>query len=313
MTDTLIERAETARLISKPSFAEFPKAAPIHAAFRLIELRDGTQPPVGAMARRLSFGTARTREDAARLAGFEAIERYALQFSSDAPENRESLIGSDGATHVMPNHALALGAPDTNGQITSKGAAAGPSYEAAALNAVLECLEHALDPQAYAYALPAEAMPQDLTEWLAAHLRQLDIHLAQVPGIGLLIRAVCADSDGGRPTYGTAFSANLENGIWHAASEAVVSWRNMVTLDHTGVTQDGMDEEEARLFQLYRGARGDRPVSPTARFDVDGWQAPEPTLGAALNAAAEAVGQHVAVFDMTAPEIPLPVVKAVPV
>jgi len=313
MTDSLIERAETARLISKPSFAEFPDGAPIHTAFRLIKLRPGTLPPEGAMEHRVSFGTARTARDAARLAGFEAIERYALQFSSDAPDAGESLIASDGETYTAPTQSLVLGAPGSNGTITSKGAAAGPTHEAAALRAVLECLEHALDPLGYTFALPSSFLPQDLIEWLGTYLRELHIHLAEVPGIGMLFRAVCADPDGGRPTYGTAFAADLESGIWRATSEAVVSWRNMVTLDHTGVTQQGMDAEQKRLFQLYRGARADRPVAPQAKFDPNEWATPDPTLGEALTAAAKALGRPVAVFDMTAPEVPLPVVKAVPV
>ena len=313
MTDTLIERAETARLISKPSFAEFPEGAPIHAAFRLIELRDGTEPPVGAMARRVSFGTARTKAEAARLAGFEAIERYALQHWKGAPDRCESLIASDGQSHALRSDALSLGAPATNGQISSKGAAAGPSLEAAALAAALECLEHALGPDRFDAVLPASALPSDLTDWLAVYLRRLEIHLAQVPEIGVLIRAVCADEDGGRPTYGSALSADLQQGVWHAASEAVVSWRNMVTLDHTGVTTAGMDPEQLRLFRLYRGACRDRPAAPTTQFDMDAWQPANPTLGAALTAAAEALNRPIAVFDMTVPELPLPVVKAVPV
>lgn len=313
MTDTLIERAETARLISKPSFAEFPEGAPLHAAFRMIELRDGTEPPVGPMARRVSFGTAPTKAAAARLAGFEAIERYALQHWRGAPDHCESLIASDGQTHRLRRDVLSLGAPATNGQISSKGAAAGPSIEAAALSAALECLEHALGPEQFDAVLPASALPGDLTDWLAVYLRRLEVHLAPVPGVGMLIRAVCADADGGRPTYGSALSADLQRGVWHAASEAVVSWRNMVTLDHNGVTTAGMDPDQLRLFGLYRGARRDRPVPPTEQFDLDGWHSPNPTLGATLAAAAKALNNPVAVFDMTAPDLPLPVVKAVPV
>ncbi|WP_298850877.1 YcaO-like family protein [uncultured Ruegeria sp.] len=309
MTDAFIERAEAARLISRPSFADFPKDTPIHAAFRKIELRAGTQPPKGAMKHRVSFGTGCTREEAARLAGFEAIERYALQYSSDEPETRESLIASDGAIHVMPSGALALGAPCSNGKITSKGAAAGPTHEAAALWAALEFLEHALGSQEFTHLLPETALPCDLTRWLNAHLRQLSIHIHEVPGIGLLLRAVCADVDGGRPTYGTAFSADLAQGVWHAASEAVVSWRNMVMLDHNGVTEDGMDTEQTRLFRLYRGAQSDRATAPTTLFDVEGWDAPNPTLTGVLRAASKIACRPVAIFDMTAPEIPLPVVK----
>lgn len=313
MTDTLIERAETARLISKPSFAEFPKDAPIHAAFRLIELRDGALPPKGGMGHRVSFGTGRTREEAARLAGFEAIERYALQYSAEAPRTRESLIASDGASHVMPNDALALGVPGSDGKVTSKGAAAGPTHEAAALWAALECLEHALGSQGFDHLAPDTVLPHDLTQWLHVQLRQLSLHILEVPGIGLLLRAVCADADGGRPTYGSALSANLAQGVWHAASEAVVSWRNMVMLDHNGVTDHGMDAEQARLFRLYRGAQNDRPVAPTRLFDTRAWDSPNPSLTTVLTAASRALGRPVAVFDMTAPEIPLPVVKAVAV
>lgn len=313
MTDALIELAENAGLISGPSFAEFPKIAPIHTAFRMINLRNGTVPPAGAMKHRVSFGAARNRNEAARLSGFEAIERYALQYSADSPETRESLISSDGATHVLPNDALALGAPGSDGQTTSKGAAAGPTHEAAALWAALECLEHALGPRGFDQVLPETALPRDLTRWLNTYLRHLSVHVRMVSGVGLLLRAVCADADGGRPTYGTAFSTDLATGVWHAACEAVVSWRNMVTLDHTGVTDDTMNEEQARLFRLYRGARTDRPATPASSFDVDAWQSPDPTLMTVLTATANAAGRPIAIFDMTAPEIPLPVVKAVPV
>ncbi|MEM7087955.1 MAG: YcaO-like family protein [Pseudomonadota bacterium] len=313
MTDAMIARAEAERLVSQPSFAEFPANAPIHAAFRMIKLREGTRPPLGGMNTRVAFGTARTAQDAARLAGFEAIERFALQYSQRHADPRESLLASDGQTHVLPVDALCLGAPATNGKITSKGAAAGPSHEAATMRAILECLEHALGDIASTHMLSAEMLPQDLLRWLHLHLRDLQIQLNVVPEVGLLIRAVCADMDGGRPTYGTALSNQLHTGVWHAASEAVVSWRNMVMLDFNGVTQDGMAPEQKRLFQLYRGAERDRARAPSAPFDADTWHAPDPTLTTVLTAVSTALDQPVAVFDMTAPELPLPVVKAVPV
>lgn len=314
MTDTMIKRAETAKLISKPSFAKFPNDAPIHVAFRLIELRPGTQPPVGAMARRIAFGTARSAEEAARLAGFEAIERYALQFSCEASVRCESFIASDDGVHAIDRSQLALGAPETNGEVTSKGAAAGQTIDAAAISAVCECLEHALDAQdAYSHRLPAEALPKDLSTWLAGHLRQLEVHVVQADCAGLLLRAVCADLDGGRPTYGTALSADLRRGVWRAAGEAVVSWRNMVTLDHKGVTPSDMHADEARFFQLYRGARSDRPAAPEALFDHTTWRSASPVLAEVLTFAQKTLGRPIAVFEMTAPELPLPVVKAVPV
>ena len=128
MTDTFIQSAETGKLISKPSFADFPDSAPIHVAFRLIELREGTIAPPGAMKLRVAFGVADTPEQAARLSGFEAIERYALQYCSDQDQTCHSLMASDGGLHEMPRAALAIGAPDTNGSVTSKGAAAGPTH-----------------------------------------------------------------------------------------------------------------------------------------------------------------------------------------
>lgn len=314
MADTMIELAETAKVISKPSFAEFPNGAPIHAAFRLIELRPGTLSPVGAMARRVAFATASSADEAAILAGFEAIERYALQFSGEAPARCESVIASNGDTHAIDRSQLTLGAPGTNGDVTSKGAAAGQTLEAAAISAVCECIEHALDAQdAYSHRLPSAALPRDLNTWLAGHLRRLEVHVAKADCAGLLLRAVCADLDGGRPTYGTAVSADLSRGIWSAAGEAVVSWRNMVTLDHKGVTPSDMDTDEARFFKLYRGARSDRPVAPETAFDHTAWRPAPPKLGAVLALAEVILSRPVAVFDMTAPELPLPVVKAVPI
>ncbi|WP_417210460.1 YcaO-like family protein [Antarctobacter sp.] len=314
MAESLIDLAETARLISKPSFAEFPHGAPIHVAFRFLELRAGTRPPAGAMARRVAFGAARTPAQAAQISGFEAIERYALQYCDGLPDTCESLLASDGGTHMVRRDALALGAPASNGRITSKGAAAGPTAEAAALRAVLECLEHGLDDRdAYTHVLPPEVLPSDLTTWLDGNLRKLEVHVAETTGIGLLFRAVCSDRDNGRPTYGTAFSGDVRTGVWQAASEAVVSWRNMVTLDFKGNIPRAMDDHEARLFHLYRGASTDRPIRPGATFDADAWTAPSPTLAAALSAAAKVAGRTVAVFDMTAADIPLPVIKALPI
>ena len=49
-----------------------------------------------------------------------SIERYALQYSADSPETRESLISSDGATHFLPRDALALGAPGSDGMPASR-------------------------------------------------------------------------------------------------------------------------------------------------------------------------------------------------
>ncbi|WP_209080450.1 YcaO-like family protein [Shimia sp. R9_3] len=314
MTDTFIQSAETGKLVSEPSFADFPDNAPIHVAFRLIELREGTISPPGAMKRRVAFGVADTPEQAARLSGFEAIERYALQYCSDQDQTCHSLMASDGGLHEMPRAALAIGAPDTIGSVTSKGAAAGPTHADAALRAVYECLEHALDQKGeYTHRVAPDCLPQALNAWLARHLRKLDIHVQPVPDIGLLVRVVCSDFDDGRPSYGTAFDNDLEQGALSAAGEAIVSWRNMVTLEHKGVTPKDMDAEEARFFELYRGARGDRPMSPQQEFSREAWQTLPPDLNRALEYVADVLVKPVAVFDMTAADIPLPVVKAVPI
>ncbi|MBU2941079.1 YcaO-like family protein [Shimia thalassica] len=314
MSVTFIQNAETSKLISKPSFADFPDNAPIHAAFRLIELRKGTVSPPGAMARRVAFGVADTPEMAAQLSGFEAIERYALQYSADFEQTCQSLFSSDGIVHELSRGALALGAPETNGTISSKGAAAGSTLADAALRAVYECLEHALDGAGdYSHVASPECLPDSLVSWLAKHLRAFEIHVEPFPEIGLLVRVICSDFDGGRPCYGTAFAAELGQGALSAAGEAIVSWRNMVTLEHKGVTPQGMDAEETRFFELYRGARGDRPISPQTVFDVERWSPPAPEIAQTLDFAAKVLGAPVAVFDMTAADIPLPVVKAVPI
>ncbi len=313
MSAQLIQNAETRKLMSKPSFATFPDKAPIHAAFRLIELRAGTIAPLGAMERRVAFGVGDTPEVAARLSGFEAIERYALQYDADQEQVSRSFISSDSVTHEVSLSALAIGAPETNGTVTSKGAAAGQTRPEAAMRAVYECLEHALDQTGeYTHFTSSDCLPKALNTWLAEHFRKVEIHLRPVSEIGLLIRVVCCDLDGGRPTYGTAFASELSQGAFSAAGEAIVSWRNMVTLEHKGVTPQDMDAEEIRFFELYRGARGDRPMSPHSEFIRETWHPLTPDLGRALEYAAEVLGKPVAVFDMTAAEIPLPVVKAVP-
>ena len=51
-------------------------------------------------------------------------------------------------------------------------------------------------------------------------------------------------------------------------------------------------------------------MSPRSEFVRETWHPLTPDLARALDYAAEVLGEPVAVFDMTAAEIPLPVVKA---
>ncbi|QUJ78145.1 YcaO-like family protein [Sulfitobacter albidus] len=311
MTDDWIDLAEQRGLISGAQALAVPPNAPLSAAVRIVHLRAGARPPEDAVGLRVAFGCGATAPAAARLAGFEAIERYALQFSSDASETLESVMASDGEIYRMPRTALALGAPGTAGTVSSKGAAAGPSPEAAAMWAVLECLEHGLEARGLTHRLTGWQSP--LADWLKTHLRGIDLHVTPYAGVGVLVRAVCADFDGGRPTYGSAFGGALEETVRRAIEEAIVSWRNMAALEHRGVLAQGLAQTEARLFALYRGARADRPACPDADTEASGISPANPSLGDALRAAADVLGQPVAVFDMTAQELPLPVFKAVPV
>ncbi len=314
MTDPHISKAETAKVVSKASFAEFPNNAPLHAAFRTIRLRNGTLPPAGSMPLRIAFGVAETPERAALLAGFEAIERYALQYSKDGPEIFESVLASDGNLHSLPGSRLLLGSPVSIGQIDSKGAAAGPSPEAAAMAAIFEFLEHQLDSQnAYSHIVPQDAVPTGLNAWLKRQLRLLSIHAAPLPDVGVLVRAVCSDFLGGRPTFGTAFSANFFDALNSAIGEAVVSWRNMVTLEFNGITTQEMGQQEKRLFEIYRGAQTNPFKTPDRVLDPSELRTPNLTLRDALAVAATVNSGPVGVFDLTVEEIPLPVAKVVAV
>lgn len=312
MTDTMIKRAEAAKLISQPSFANMPAAAPLVVAFRTIELRNGTEEPPGALARRISFGSGPSTEVAARLAGFEAIERYALQYTTDMADTCQSLLSSDGNVHALSRRVLSLGAPGLSGLVTSRGSAAGADGDSAAIRALMECIEGSIDDSdAYSHILPEKALPKNMRDWLSRYLRRVELSLAPIAGIGLAVRAICSDLDGGRPTYGSAFSSVAAQAIWRASCEAVVSWRNMVALDFNAVTEEQMDAHEKRLFHLYRGAEKRTSQSPLDIYCLESWETPRPTLSALLATTEELLGAPVALFDMTAPELPMPVIKAV--
>lgn len=304
-------------LVSAPTLSAMPPGFPFSVAICAVSLPPGCAPPSNTLKRRLGVGRANSPEQASFIALAEAAERYSLQFADDRPSTVTPFETAGGSPDRLELDRLALGAPRVGPAVTSVGAAAGETLEDAALRAVLELLEH---HHVRSFEGDRRHLPrvEPLTEglgvhrdWLDGQLRRLEFRARRFePGYWIVLSR-CCDYDGGRPTIGTAAGLDPNLTVTAAAEEAIFHWRNMVALESNGVPVTPMNGAERRAFEQYRGAASDgwpkwrgsaRPLMETHRFAAD-----RKLLGQAL---CRRSGTRLRLFDMTLPEVGVPVVKA---
>lgn len=316
-SEARLQRAVREGLLSPPQPVALPRDFPFHIATCAVDLPKGCLPPPGALSRRLAAGCGWGPAEAARLALFEGVERYSLQYQRDMPAALTPFAAAGGAGDPAPVAALALGVPGAAAPASSKGAAAGVGLESAARRAVLELLEHhhagapAGPSAAFRRVDPAAVGPlATLASWLDGRYRLLDLRLASFDGYFVAI-AGASDLDGGRRTEGAAAGLGLFDTLVDAAVEAVFHWRNMVALDYAGTAAETLCAEDRAALRRYRGAAG--PVTwPKAdgAAAVDGDSVLATSTAELMSALVRTSGLRVRLFDMTNAAIGLPVVKA---
>lgn len=207
---------------------------------------------------------------------------------------------------------LTLGAPGRRND--SIGAAAGETPEDAVRRAALETLEHL--HLARLRAGSGELAPVDPAHepaiaphaaWLAGQFRGLEVRArAFAPGYVVAV-AASADLDGGRRTEGSAARLGRSEAVRAAVEEAMFHWRNMVELERAAPDPSAMAEGDRARIARYRGALP-RESWPPAEATDPGELAGTDVEGL-LAAVAVVSGQRVRAFDLTAPEVGVPVVR----
>ena len=317
-TQRRLEEAVACGFLSAPQAVDLPVGFPFYVATCAVDLPEGCLSPPGGLARRLGVGRGCSAAEAAYLALLEGVERFSLQYRSDMAVERWPLATAGGAAEPVPVAALALGAPGGSVPSTSRGAAAGADLEGAARRAVLELLEHQrcgwpLAPDAgFRRVDPAGiGRAAALAAWLEDRYRVLDLRLARHGGRHFVALASSSDRDGGRRCEGAAAGLTLFDTLVHAAEEAVFHWRNMVALDYFGTSAAAMTPEDRAEVARYRGAAEQLSWPPMAEpWRVDADLVLETTTSELMDELADASGQRVRLFDLTHPEIGVPVVKA---
>ena len=244
----------------------------------------------------------------------EAVERYSQQYSNSRPDELIPFLTVNGADDPVAQDKITLGAPTTNGQVTSAGTAAGRSLPDAAGRAVLEALEHHYlarlsGPNGSALSShDEEATLSDCKRWLEGQMRHLSCYL-HTGADHVFALCECRDADGGRPTRGSAAAHDPATALLSAAQEAIAHWRNMVALEHNAVPRDQFSGAELDALLTYRGTVPLHPptATPTVRGTV---LADSPATPDRLaDTLAQLSGLRVRLVDLTVPEIGIPVVR----
>ena len=308
-----LEKAIQSGILSQPHTIPLPAGVPFRASVASVALPPGCTPPVGTLPLRIGSGIGPTQEVAEFLALTEAAERYALQYASDRPIQLDPVLTEGGAPASVPITELTIGAPGRPDN-TSKGAAAGVDLEDASQRALLEVLEHfhvapegglvgrftALDPK-----LISEVKPH--LDYLDSQLRILELTILISPHGYCVVRALCRDFDGGRPTLGSAAGLLLGETIQRATEEALLIWRNMVEIEHRGLPTASVSGRQRRLFRIYRGANRLKLDAPT-KDPLESLEIPPGEMGLAQTLHA-VTGQRVRVFDLAIPTLAVSVAR----
>ncbi|WP_445285904.1 YcaO-like family protein [Yoonia sp. 2307UL14-13] len=273
-----------------------------------IKLSKGCAAPDGA-SHRVAAGAGLTPEIAAFHAMCEAAERYALQFQEGRTGSVDPIrtVGGDPTPWMI--ETLCLGHPEH--PVDSKGCATGESLADATDRAALELIENLLVPDIVSSApdtvnVDPVTIPMlaPLVDYLRARLRHITLEVLTSPLGFCVCRVILADPDGGRPTFGRAAGLDIVDAVLKAAHEAVLSWRNMIELERNGVPLNDPDP----LVAAYRGVTKVAPPDAVVLSDMP--ELPAATMSP-LEMLAETVSRPAHAFDMSVPEIAMPVVRVV--
>ncbi len=307
-----LEAAFSSGLLGPPHFPFLPDKFPVAIAVVAVRPTKGCELPSGERAR-LGTGTGPTRAMAAFKASCEAVERYSIQYDANFPELWWPIKVLCGDGDPLTPTSLCLGAP--GGHAGSIGCATGSNMDDAIDRAALELLEHhelarlnSGAQQSVSFDPATISNLASVADYLHSGLRHLRAEVVFHSGYPV-VRAICCDPDGGRPTEGSAAAASIEKAATKAVEEAIFSWRNMIELERNGVPS--IDGENGRLLRVFRGAEAASLPLPELN---QGERPPDIQSGLQkrpLEALAEAIGQRIRVFDMTSPQLGLPVARLV--
>lgn len=205
----------------------------------------------------------------------EGIERYCAQYCEDDPDRLSASEMSDRPNFETPSRTILLGHPQnasTDVVITSSGCAVGIDEGDAALRGLLELIEHRCVSEwrnGAAQDFKPVEIPSDedelvaLTGWLGKIGCQVRfLHAGHACGANMFI-AICSDTSGGRPAYGSAIGFEPRNALRHAGVEAFVGWQNLMAIDLRGLGEDELPAIHRDLLTTYRG------LTPLPQWNAD--------------------------------------------
>lgn len=308
----LLEEAVAQSYISAPGFPFLPEDFPFRLAVCSVSPTEGCEPPsMGKL--RLGVGVGQTNEIAAFTAMCEAVERFSLQFDATAHSVMSPTLTWNGDAADVPLKKLSLGAPGA--QTSSKGCAAGESFDDAVDRAALEAIEHLILDRFRSGTVatiginPAQIETVcDVNAYLAPRLRKLKLEALIGRQGYVVVRAICCDHDGGRPTIGSAADLNVVEACIRATDEAVVSWRNMIELERNGIAAD--PNSSSSLLHVYRGAVSNEYDREPELLNSSDLVVPK-TTARPIEILTQIVKARVRVFDMCHAQIGLPVVRVI--
>lgn len=266
---------------------------------------------------RTAVGVGWTREDADYLACIEAIERYSIQFSQDAPKAFDCFKSSAGKLKSFPAETVMIGVPRDPYSVTDIGCAAGPTREFASKKAILELLEHHHHARLFcgtdrlALIEPGKFEIFDpLLEWLTDQLRIVDVRVSLHSDAYCFAICACSDLDGARRTEGTAVATSIQEAVQSALFEAVSFWRNMIDLEKNALPLQEVTDIERQAIRFYRGA-DNRPKWPTYKeiFSENDTLLSTRSTGHLLQLASDEMQKDLHLVDLTDIEIGTPVVR----
>lgn len=296
-----------------------PDRSPLKFAACGVSLPKGCEVVDSQMAHRISTGAGTNIAEASFKAGMEAIERFSIQYRHDAPKSFPTYYSSSAECHSLPSEAVLIGRPQNRFDVTTVGCAAGEDRDSAARRACLELIEHHCFAELLAGNLKLTSANtsnfgalNSLSAWLQNQLRRLDVNLLQMSGTCYFAVVTCSDVDFGRLTLGHSASEDVDEVIFSAASEAILSWRNMVELERNGKGFAELLPEEQNLVSRYRGSapKLNIPTVPSA----DEIRQFEPCIRSQmpkfLNEVEHILGRDLSLIDLTHPMVGIPVIRA---
>ena len=302
--------------ISAPSIFAVSDTFPLTISITSISPQSGCTPACNALGKRIATGCAKNKTDAVFLSMVEGVERYCIQYSDSRENLLNPFLSTNSEINNIPQSQICIGSPAYPNN-DSIGSAAGSSREFASENALLECLEHyhIKNNASEFFELNLHSLPplEYLVEWLESQFRILKIQIYESDLGYYTARCVCSDFDGSRSTVGTAAAQDVNVAIFKAASESVVFWRNMVSLENSCVHIESLNEDEKTAIREYRGVSIRTPfVANTHRVKTVLKKTSHKnslSLSKLMKRLAVLENSDICLFDMTDPLLTIPVVK----